>query len=162
MKIGILGSMQFSDQMIQIANELRNMGHDPVTSRFIEPFLGKTAEEQERIKIQQKNNDDVMRKDVENMKSVDAFLVLNFDKHGIKNYIGGNAFLEMGVAYFDRKKIFLYNDIPEIPIYKSEIEAMKPIIIYGDLQKISEVEDLAGQVKGDSSHSERRTFLGSE
>lgn len=144
MKIGILGSMQLSDQMIQIAGELRNMGYEPITSRFIEPFLGKTAEEQERIKIEQKNNSDVMRKDVESMKSADAFLVLNFDKHGIKNYIGGNAFLEMGVAYFDRKKIFLYNDIPEIPLYKSEIEAMKPVILHGDLQKISEMKSFVG------------------
>ncbi len=144
MKIGILGSMQFSDQMIQIAEKLRNLGHEPVTSRFIEPFLGKTAEEQERIKIQQKNNNDVMRKDVENMKSVDAFLVLNFDKNGIKNYIGGNAFLEMGVAYCDKKKIFLYNDIPEIPLYKSEIEAMRPLILHGDLKKISEMEGAVG------------------
>ena len=34
------------------------------------------------------------------------------------------------------KKIFLWNPIPEIPYYKSEIEAVKPIIINGDLDLI--------------------------
>ena len=41
--------------------------------------------------------------------------------------------MEIGFAYVLNKKIFLMNPIPEIDLYKSEIEATKPVIIKGDL-----------------------------
>lgn len=133
MKIGIIGSMQFSQQMINIAEELRKLGHEPILSLFVQSFIGKNAEEQERIKIEQKNQQNAMKRDIENLKSADAILMLNLDKNGISNYIGGNAFLEMGMAYVDDKKIFLYNPIPDILVFKTEIEAMKPVVLNGDL-----------------------------
>ncbi|MBI5401399.1 hypothetical protein HZB05_01050, partial [Candidatus Wolfebacteria bacterium] len=69
----------------------------------------------------------------------DAVLVMNLDKHGIKNYIGGNTLMEIGFAHVLNQKIFLYNPIPDIPYYKSEIEAVKPTIIDRDLSKIPAV-----------------------
>ena len=72
---------------------------------------------------------------IERIKNSDAVLVLNFDKNGTKNYIGGNTFLEMGFAYLLSKKILLLNPIPDIN-YKEEIEAMRPVILHGDLSKI--------------------------
>jgi hypothetical protein len=65
----------------------------------------------------------------------DAVLVLNPDKKGIANYIGGNTLIEMGFAYVLDKKIFLYNPIPEMS-YTDEIKAMKPMILDGNLDKI--------------------------
>ena len=58
------------------------------------------------------------------------------EKNNIKNYIGGNSFLEMGFAHILNKKIFILNDIPEM-IYTDEIEAMQPIALRGDLTKIN-------------------------
>jgi predicted RNA-binding protein with PUA domain len=60
---------------------------------------------------------------------------VNIDKGGFSNYIGGNAFLEMGFAHILNKKIFLLNEIPEM-IYTDEILAMQPIVLNGDLSKI--------------------------
>ena len=57
------------------------------------------------------------------------------DAHNIDNYIGGNSFLEMGFAFVLEKKIYLLNQIPEIG-YRDEIEAMNPIMLEGDLNKI--------------------------
>lgn len=45
--------------------------------------------------------------------------------------------MEIGFAHVLNQKIFLLNSIPEIPYYKTEIEAIKPIIINGDLTKIN-------------------------
>ena len=70
------------------------------------------------------------------IKSSDAVLILNFDKKGIKKYIGGNTLMEMGFAYVNNKKIFLINPIPDESVYKDEIEAMEPIIINQDLSLI--------------------------
>jgi hypothetical protein len=44
--------------------------------------------------------------------------------------------IELGFAYILKKKIYLLNPIPDIPYYKSEIEAVKPVILNGDLTKI--------------------------
>jgi len=70
------------------------------------------------------------------MQGADAVVVLNLDKHGIANYIGGNTFLEIGFAHVLNQKIFLLNPIPDIQFYKTEIEAMKPVILNGDLSLI--------------------------
>jgi hypothetical protein len=65
----------------------------------------------------------------------DAVLVLNFEKNGVSNYIGGATFLEMHDAFRLNKKMFLYNDIPE-GILRDEIIGFNPDIINGDLSKI--------------------------
>ena len=92
--------------------------------------------EKETIKIHQKNNLDAIREFWRLMQGANAVLVMNFDKHGIKNYIGGNTLMEISFAHVLDQKIFLYNPIPEILYYKSEIKAVKPIIINGDLSRI--------------------------
>ncbi len=71
----------------------------------------------------------------EKIESNDAILVLNLEKSGQLNYIGGATFLEMFKAWERNKKIFLYNPIPE-GILRDELAAFEPIIINGDLSLI--------------------------
>ncbi|MFH0805554.1 MAG: hypothetical protein V1901_01525 [Patescibacteria group bacterium] len=136
MKIGIIGSMQFTEKMIEVRDQLRKLDHEAFLTDLHDAFIGKSDEEKEKIKIHQKNNLDAIKEFWRAMQGADAVLVLNFDKHGIKNYIGGNTLMEIGFAHVLNQKIFLWNPIPEIPYYKSEIEAVKPIIINGDLDLI--------------------------
>jgi hypothetical protein len=136
MKIGISGSMQFIEQQVALCKQLRALGHDVFMSEFADDYTGKTDEEKERQKIHDKNNNDAIREYWKPMQDANALLVANFDKHGIKNYIGGNAFLEMGFAHVLNQKIFLLNPIPDMPYYGTEIVAMKPVVIHGDLSKI--------------------------
>lgn len=137
MKIGVVGSMQFTEKMIALKEDLEKMGHESFLTNLASPFVGKTDEEKEKIKIEQKNNEDVIREFWNQMQGADAILVANYDKHGIKNYIGGNTLIEIGFAHVLNQKIFLLNPIPDIPYYKTEIEAVKPVILNGDLNKIS-------------------------
>lgn len=136
MKIGVIGSMQFTEKIMEVRDELNKAWHDAFLTSLHEAFIGKTDEEKEQIKIWQKNNQDAIRDFWRSMQGADAVLVLNLDKNGIKNYIGGNSLMEIGFAHVLNQKIFLYNPVPEIPYYKSEIEAVKPVIINGDLSKI--------------------------
>ena len=136
MKIGVIGSMQFTEKMMEARDALKALGHDAFVTDLAAPFVGKTDEEKETIKIDQKNNHDAIREFWRMMQGADAVLVLNVEKHGIENYIGGNTFLEIGFAHVLGQKIFLLNPIPEIPYYKTEIEAMKPVILHGDLSKV--------------------------
>jgi hypothetical protein len=137
MKIGIVGSMQYTEKMIEVKNKLVELGHDAFLTNLASPFIGKTDEEKEKIKLDQKYNKDAIREFWNQMQGSDAILVLNLDKNGIKNYIGGNTLMEIGFAHVLNQKIFLYNPIPEISFYKTEIEAVKPKIIDGELEKIS-------------------------
>ncbi|KKT04140.1 MAG: hypothetical protein UV82_C0011G0068 [Candidatus Magasanikbacteria bacterium GW2011_GWD2_43_18] len=44
----------------------------------------------------------------------------------------------MGFAYILKKPLYLLNPIPDMPYYKTEIQAMKPIVLNGDFEKILE------------------------
>lgn len=78
---------------------------------------------------------DFIRKHFKVIEKSDAILVLNYTKDGIKNYIGPNTFLEIGVAYFLGKKIFLLNPIPKTYLWE-EVSAMEPIILNNNLANI--------------------------
>ena len=136
MKIGIVSSMHHSEKMVEVAEKLRELGHEAFYSDLLEPFIGKSDEEKERIKIEQKNHQDAIREFWKKMQKGDAILVLNIDRKGIPNYIGGNVLMEIGFAHVLNQKIYLYNPIPDIPFYKSEIEAVNPTVINGDLSEI--------------------------
>ena len=136
MRIGVIASMQFSERMIEVRDELIRRGHDAFVTKFAAPMVGKTDEEKEVMKLDQKYHQDAIREFWQMMPGADAVLVLNYDKGGIKNYIGGNTLMEIGFAHVLHQKVFLMNPIPDIPFYKSEIEAMRPVIINGDLSLV--------------------------
>ncbi|MDR3425013.1 MAG: hypothetical protein P4M13_08075 [Alphaproteobacteria bacterium] len=136
MRIGVAGSMHFTERMLEARDALVEQGHQAFVTSLASAFIGCNDEEKERIKIDQKNNRDAIREFWNLMQGADALLVMNLERHGIANYIGGNALMEMGFAHVLNQKIYLFNPIPDIKFYKSEIEAMKPIVICGDYSKI--------------------------
>lgn len=137
MKIAICASMVFAEKMVQVQGQLEEQGHEAFISQFAEGYLGKAENQKEQLAIRDKNEHDAIRKFWEIIKKNDAILVLNYDRKGIKNYIGGNTLMEIGFAHVLNKRIFLMNPIPDIEFYKSEIEAVRPVIIEGDLRKIN-------------------------
>jgi hypothetical protein len=136
MIIGIIGSMHFSEKMIEVAEELKRGGHTPLLSNFVHEFPGKDDEEKERTKLRQKFESDAMRRDWTTMSSADALLVINLRRHGIDNYIGGNTLFELAAGYFSGKRIYLLNPVPDIGYYDTELKAIDPIILDGDISKI--------------------------
>ena len=139
MKIGVVGSMQYTEKMMEICEELKKLGYEAYMSKFAATFVGKSDEEKERIKLEQKYQEDAIREDCKWVKDMDALLVANYNKHDVPNYIGGNAFIEMAYAHILGKTLYLLNSIPEMPYYGTEIVAMKPVVLHGDLRKISAV-----------------------
>jgi non-canonical (house-cleaning) NTP pyrophosphatase len=65
----------------------------------------------------------------------DAILVINEDKNGIVNYIGGNTLIEIAYAYAQGLEIFILNPIPEVS-YADEIRGMHPLVLDGDLSRL--------------------------
>lgn len=144
MKITICGSINRSDKMIEVGEELEKLGHTielPYATKEIKAGVlnqeefNKHKEQFGDAKYRDKAPNDLIKEHWNYINQSDAILVVNVEKNGFKNYIGGNVFLEMGFAHVLDKPIYLLNDIPEIG-YKDEIVAMKPIILNGDLTKI--------------------------
>ena len=136
MKIGVAGSMQKTEQMIAVRDDLISLGHDAFVTSLAAPFIGKSDQEKEELKLYHKKKRDAIREFWRLMQGANALIVVNVKKDGIENYIGGNAFLEMGFAHVLEQKIFLMNPVPENRYYRTEIEAMNPTIINGDLTKV--------------------------
>jgi nucleoside 2-deoxyribosyltransferase len=143
MKISICASIDFTYEIDKIAKKLREMGHEVDIPLTAQKILDNELTLDDFKKEKNKNGDGVFRKiqyDVikryyKIIQNTDAILVLNFDKNNIKNYIGGNTFLEMGFAYALNKPIYLLNPIPDM-IYTDEIKAMQPKILNGDFKKL--------------------------
>lgn len=67
----------------------------------------------------------------------DVTLVLNFEKRGIANYIGGNVLMEMGLAFHFNKPLFVFNGMPKDCSYEEEILALAPVFLEGNLSKLT-------------------------
>ena len=140
MRITICGSVKFADRLVEIYHKLEELGHEPVMHDEMFGIADGTAKE--LIEAVSKDHGEAKRKynfikiwhDL--IKSSDAILVCNFDKNGIRNYIGGNTLMEMGFAHVNDKKVFLLNPIPERVPYVDEIRAMTDVVLNGDLSKI--------------------------
>ena len=120
-------------------DELNKMGHEAIIHPYYEKLAkGEMPELMHRIETEHdkvKKEYDFIRWYYNSIVNSDVILVLNFDKNGIKNYIGGNTLIEIGFAHVHHKKIFLLNPVPDIS-YKDEILAMYTAILDGDLRKI--------------------------
>ena len=138
MTITICGSMEFHQKMREVRQTLKIAGHTVLVPKSLElmdkeGFVHPTTDED---KITAKIEYDFIREHFRKIEKSDAILILNYDKKGIVSYIGGNTFLEMGLAFWLGKKIFLLNPIPSME-YKTEMYAMKPTVLNGNLSKLT-------------------------
>ena len=81
---------------------------------------------------------DVTMDHFKKIEGSDAILVLNYPKGGMDGYVGWASLMEIGLAYYLWKKIFILHSLPTSDQlrYVAEIVDMKPIIINEDLAKI--------------------------
>ena len=117
MKITVCGSIKNAQNLVDIYRELEKLGHQPQ----MHPLMFGIADGSAAELIADANKDHAETKRRHNfikywynlIISGDAIVVGNFDKNGIKNYIGGNTLMEIGFAHVNDKKIFLFNPVPE-------------------------------------------------
>jgi len=76
---------------------------------------------------------DYMRTHFDEITAGDIVLVVNDEKHGRANYIGANVLLEMGLAWYQHKPIYILNDLPADSPFEEEIKGFAPIALHGDL-----------------------------
>jgi len=146
MKITICGSIAFIDEMQEARIKLEELGHEvKLPPSEIIDKNDKVISAKEYYALRKENNTaeawiwdrkaELMKIHFNKVVWADAILVLNNHKNNISDYVGANTLLEMGLAFYHGKKIYLLNPIPEIS-YKEEILGMKPIIINGNFALI--------------------------
>ncbi len=146
MKITICGSIAFQDEAVSMKQKLEKTGHEVrLWPDQVRGEDGEMISVTDYYKIRRAAGNDekwvwdrkaeAVMEHFEKVAWSDAILVLNYDKRDVKNYIGGNTLMELGLAFFLKKKIYLLNEVPELS-YKEEILGVLPVIINGDLSKI--------------------------
>jgi len=133
MKLAICSSMAFAKEMIQLKKNLEKLGHDIIIQDDVEQHANGEITEEDKWRKLEINP---FKTYFEEIKKVDAIIVNNLEKRGIKNYVGPNTLIEMAFTQILDKKIFLLNPSPTEVSYYDEIEAMSPVILNGDLTLI--------------------------
>lgn len=146
MRICVCGSIAFYDEMQAAQRQLEALGHEVLiphaefTHSDGRPMAIKdayknrqTASRSEARVWREKRN--AIEGHFKKVEWSDAILVLNYEKKGVAGYVGANTLIEMGLALYLKKKIFLLNPVPEQgPV--EELLGMEPIVLDGDLTRI--------------------------
>ena len=119
MKITLCGSTAFIDNMYKLKAELEKLGHEimlppdkvPGENGELIPAIEYYTHKKNSHQIHQswiwQNHSQRIVDHFEKVAKADAVLIANYDKNGVANYIGPNTLMEMGVAFFLKKPIYL-------------------------------------------------------
>lgn len=133
MKICICSSLSFVDKVNEVARSLMKIGHEVLLPNGI---INRLIEKEDFDPVQAKIDTQSCQKHVDKVREADVILVCNYDKNGIRNYIGANTFAEMFVAHYFGKPIFALHSLPDQPYIHDEIYSFGVKVIDGDLSKI--------------------------
>jgi hypothetical protein len=148
--ITICTSASFYRQVIDVQTKLEQMGYE-----IIVPFTATQMKTSGDFDVSHyKTWFDVagdydkkaalMHRHFAEIEKGDMVLILNYEKHGVANYIGGNVLMEMALAFYLNKPIFVLNDTPQDSPFLEEILGMQPIFLHGKLEVLpAEYQKLA-------------------
>jgi len=152
MKITICGSIAFYTEMGKLKEELEERGHIvvmPLLSEVVPQYsddrkinFAKYIEEHGGMDAFPPTDPiwtakyDALNGHFTKIEWADGIVVANYEKRGIEGYIGGNTLIEIGLAFYLKKDIYILNPISSDISYKQEIYGMKPVLLNGDVSKI--------------------------
>jgi len=141
--ITLCSSAKFFDKLNEIKIALEKQGYEVFLPSMTD-YHG--LEETALAKIQ--NN--LIRDHFDKISKSNAIYVANYEKNGVKGYIGGSVLLEMGMAFSKKIPIFLMNEIPaqtELAVRISKdlkkrgFGFLGPTIVYSHMQATGLVND---------------------
>ena len=139
MKIMICGSMTFAKEMLETKEILERMGHTvTIPTDALDIVNGDHNHDDLEADYNHCIENDIMRTHFKFIEESDAVLVLNHDKNATKGYIGTATLMEVGLAHYFNKKIFLIKELPHHSEHRwtHEVRIMQPVILNGDFSKI--------------------------
>lgn len=153
MKITLCGSMAFYEEMQLIQEKLLALGHEvkiPELALEVPEEFGGGKKVYFGQYIEQNGGIDAfpvgdkiwdlkegaIRDHYEKIDWADGIVVVNHEKRRVGGYIGGNTLIEIGVAFYLKKVIYLLNPVSSELSYKQEILGMKPVLLNDDLSLV--------------------------
>lgn len=140
--IVLCSSASFYKHTNDIADELEKKGFKAVVPHNAQEMRKSGNYQTEVYKTWYENPDDFgkkadyMRWHFDEIEKGDAILVVNDEKHGREGYIGSNVLLEMGIAFYLQKPIYILNNIDNTLANYEEVMGMSPVILEGNLGKM--------------------------
>lgn len=140
MNIMICGSMSFAKEMIEAKRALEQYGyvvHIPTDAEII--VSGEHDNDDLESDFEHCMQNDIIRVHMKMVAAADVVLFLNYKKNEMNGYVGASSLMEMGLAYYLRKPIFLLYPPPhhDKARWAHEIRIMNPIVLHGDIMAIS-------------------------
>lgn len=137
MKIMICGSMSFAKEMLELQGTLNSLGYETAIPcdavlHFENPELIDDLDKNREYLAE--NN--IMKRCFDLVADSDAVIFLNHKKNQVEGYIGTSSLMEMGLAYYLGKKIYLMYPYPnpEDHRWAHEVASFKPIILNGNIE----------------------------
>jgi len=153
-KITICGSIAFFNEMVALKEELEKRGHEALIPRLdyevpeMETggtvYFGKYIEDNGGIDVFPAEHEiwnikeGAIHNHFKKIEWCDAILVANYEKQGVRGYLGGNTLMEMGVAFFLKKPIYLLHPVCSSLSYKQEVLGMKPVLLNGNIEALKD------------------------
>lgn len=140
--ITICSSANFYEQAVGIQSQLEKLGYSVIIPATAEKMKKSGDFEVDHYKTWFGDASDyhkktaLMRGHFAEIERGDAILVLNYEKRGVKNYIGGNVLMEMALAFYLKKPIFIINETPEESSFLEEIIGLAPIVLHGKVEQL--------------------------
>lgn len=125
----ICGSMKHMELMKRISDFLRSAGLDVVAPAPDEPADWTIESLRQLKRVASRRHMDHIRD-----RRTAAVLVVNVDRPGTKDYVGPNAFAEIGVAFSDDRLVFLLQGMPAS--YADELWAWGVNCLNGDVRPL--------------------------
>lgn len=135
----ISGSMTFVHDMQVLQVKLEELGHKVCLPIGIEPHLTDPSYQDDLDRnIPELIKEDIMQRNFKQIEAQDGIVVINKMKNGVDGYMGTSMLMEMAIAYFLGKKIFILHTIPHYNNHRwaHEVTIMQPVFINEDLKKI--------------------------
>jgi len=140
MNLAICASASNYPQVIAASYNIEELGINvllPATAAAMKENGGKNIEaDRDWSSVTAHEKASFIRGHFTEIEKSDAILVMNYEKHGKANYIGPNVLMEMAIAFYLNKPIYVLNGEPEESPLIDEILGLEPIFLDGDLTKI--------------------------
>ena len=145
MKLVICSSAAFYKHVAELARDLEQAGIDVVIPKTARKMIETGNFDVDSYKTWYENDADytkkadLMRGHFDEISAGDAILVVNDEKHGVPGYIGPNVLMEMSLAWYQRKPIYVLNPLPADSPFEEELKGMMPIMLDGDISKLKHI-----------------------
>ena len=136
--IFLAASMNFYREVVAIEKQLIEKGFTVILPVSAQMMKAQNDFEVSHFKGVQTKEDrqQFIQTNFKNIAKSDSILVINNEKNGVQGYIGPNVLMEIGLAFYLHKNIYIWNQIEANASCKEELDTFDVKYINKDVDKI--------------------------